>query len=61
MTCSEKKSNKSLDRIEGDTIFLFDSNRTGSRTLKKVEIFTTDGKKRTYEIKRTMAGKYLFN
>lgn len=61
MTIPEETPNKNQDRIEGDTVILFDSNRLGSRTLKKVEIITSEGKKRTYEIKRTMAGKYLFN
>ena len=46
---------------EKDTVILYDESRFGSKTLKKVEIHTIDGKKHTYEIKRTAKGKYLFN
>jgi hypothetical protein len=50
-----------MDRIEGDKIILFDPHQSGAQVLKKVEIITADGEKRTYEIKRTANGKYLFN
>lgn len=49
------------ERIENNTIILYDESRLGSKTLKKVEIHTIDGKMHTYEIKRTSKGKYLFN
>ena len=49
------------ERIEKDTVILYDKSRFGSKTLKNVEIHTIDGKKHTYEIKRTAKGKYLFN
>ena len=50
-----------IDRIEEDTIILFDRNRVDSKTLKRVEIITQDGSKKSYEIRRTDKGGYLFN
>ena len=58
--CSSE-TNPTNDRIEGDTIILFDRNRAGSKTLKKVEIITQDGSKKSYKIRRTVKGNYLFN
>jgi hypothetical protein len=55
------KTQELPERIEKDTVILYDESRYGSKTLKKVEIHTIDGKKHTYEIKRTAKGKYLFN
>ena len=49
------------ERIENDTIILYDESQFGSKILKKVEIHTIDGKTHTYEIKRTRKGGYLFN
>ena len=56
-----EKIRKLPERIENDTVILYDESRYGSKTLKKVEIHTIDGKKHTYEIRRTAKGKYLFN
>ena len=55
------KTQQLPERIEDDTVILYDESRFGSKTLKKVEIHTVDGKMLTYEIKRTAKGKYLFN
>lgn len=61
MVTNNVNREKREDRIEGDKIVLFDDLYYGSKTLKRVEIHTVDGKKRTYEIKRTIKGNYLFN
>jgi hypothetical protein len=53
------KNNYTNDRIEGDKIVIFDKDRKGPYTLKKVEIITPTGKK-VYEIKKTRKGGYLF-
>ena len=49
------------DRIVGSKIILYDDDTAGPKILKTVEIITPYGKKRTYEIKRTNKGGYLFN
>ena len=49
------------DRIEGDKIILNDPHQSGAQVLKKVVIRTAHGDKRTYEIRRTAKGNYLFN
>ncbi len=54
------KKNAQFDRIEGDTIILFDYHGQGAKILKKVEIISKEGK-RNYEIKRTSKWNYLFN
>jgi len=51
----------SKDRIEGDTIILHDDHKPGPRTLKRVEIIISNGKKRFYEIRKTSKCGYLFN
>ena len=55
------KTQQLPERIEDDTVILYDESRFGSKTLKKVEIHTIDGKMFSYAIKRTSKGKYLFN
>jgi hypothetical protein len=49
------------DRIEGKKIILYDDNSPGPRILKAVEIITPFGRKRTYHIRKTSKGGYLFN
>ena len=61
MANTKAESTIIIDRIEGDKIILFDPYQSGTKILKKVEIITSDGNKRTYEIRRTSKGKYLFN
>ncbi len=53
-------SNQS-DRIDGDTIILYDTSKKGPKTLKRVEIKTLSGETKHYEIKKTRKGGYLFN
>ena len=53
------KINKN-DKIDGDKIVIFDKDKNGPYTLRKVEIITPTGKK-VYEIKKTRKGGYLFN
>ena len=55
------ETEKTKDRIEKDTIILHDRNRVGPKTLKRVEIITEDGSKKSYKIRRTIKGGYLFN
>jgi hypothetical protein len=49
------------DRIEGDTIILYDNHGSGPLTLKKVKIIPKAGKVKDYEIKKTSKNRYLFN
>jgi hypothetical protein len=51
---------EAVDRIEGDTIILYDFSPNEYRVLKIVEIRTRDGKQ-IRRIKKTQNGKYLFN
>ena len=48
-----------IDRIEGDTIILYDSGVPGKKTLKQMVIFDRHGKKRLYRIERTRSDNYL--
>lgn len=61
MATDFSETEQTKDRIEKDTNILFDRNQAGSKTLKKVEIITEDGSKKSYKIKRTIKGGYLFN
>lgn len=56
-----KKIHDGFDRIEGDRVILYDRELPGSRVLKRVEIITSNGKRRFYKIKKTAKGGYLFN
>ena len=59
---SQKKEREDQkDRIVGKRIILYDDDRPGPKILKMVEIITPYGKKRTYAIRRTSKGNYLFN
>jgi hypothetical protein len=49
------------DRIEGNTVILYDDNTIGPKTLKTVEIITPYGKKTKYLLRRTTEGRYMFN
>lgn len=49
------------DRIIGNKIILYDDDSPGPKTLKAVEIITPFGRRRTYRIKKTSKGGYLFN
>jgi len=55
----QKKSDKT-DRVEGSKIILYDSVSPGPRVLKEVKIITPQSN-RTYRIKKTKNGGYLFN
>jgi hypothetical protein len=48
------------DHIEGEKIVLFDFFGPVSKVLKTIEIYTKKGK-RTYQLKKTAKGGYLFN
>jgi len=61
MRALQKKREQNLDHIMGDKIVLYDDHHPGPKILKKVEIITAYGKKRTYTIRRTAKGGYLFN
>jgi len=61
MASNSLKTESTEDRIEGDTIILYDRNRLDSKTIKKVKIITPEGSYRFYKIKRTVKGNYLFN
>ena len=50
-----------FDRIDGDTIILYDNFKEGPITLKSVKIITPLGIEKTYKIKKTSKGGYLFN
>lgn len=49
------------DRIVGNKIILYDDYSPGPKILKAVEIITAFGRKRTYHIRKTSKGGYLFN
>jgi hypothetical protein len=49
------------DRIQGDTIILYDPCEPGEKVLKKVRIIARSGEIKRYEIRRTAKGGYLFN
>ena len=61
MASDSSKTEHNTDRIEGDTIILYDRNRVNSKTIKKVKIITPEGFYRSYKIRRTLKGNYLFN
>ena len=54
------KSDKG-DRIEGNEIILYDDSRPGPKILKKVTIIAPSGAKRSYVLKKTSKGGFLFN
>jgi hypothetical protein len=61
MKIQQPPGQNSSDRIEGDTIIIYDNFKEGPVTLKRVEIITPLGSKKTYKIKKTSKGGYLFN
>ena len=58
---SSRKLPTFRDRIEGDRIIIYDNSGQGSKILKTVEIVRPSGEKRTYVIRKTEKGGYLFN
>ena len=58
---SELSIGEEMDRIIGDRIILYDKSGRGPGDLKTVEIINDIGEKKTYTIKKTVKGGYLFN
>lgn len=57
----KKSAARRPDRIDGNTITLYDECRPEKKILKRVVIIKSSGEERHYEIRRTAKGGYLFN